>query len=69
MKGTKKVKDILINEKVPKKLRNSYPVVLNSKNEIVWIPGLKKSDFDMAIDSNYDIIIKYEKEKKNEQEK
>jgi tRNA(Ile)-lysidine synthase len=66
MNGTKKVKDILINEKVPKKLRNSYPVVLNSKNEIVWIPGLKKSDFDMAIDGNYDIIIKYEKEKKNE---
>ena len=63
MNGSKKVKDILINEKVPMRLRKNYPVVVNSKDEVVWIPGIKKSKIDIAINGGYDIIIKYEKER------
>jgi tRNA(Ile)-lysidine synthase len=41
--GTKKLKDIFINEKIPRSKRDAWPVVLNQKEEIIWLPGLKKS--------------------------
>ena len=61
MNGTKKINDIFIDMKVPKLKRNSYPIVTDSNNVIVWIPGLKKSNFDIPKDGEYDIILKYEK--------
>jgi tRNA(Ile)-lysidine synthase len=67
MKSNKKIKDILINEKVPLNDRKKLPVVVNSNDEIVWIPGIKKSNFDIPINGDYDIILKYVKEKKNEE--
>lgn len=67
MKSKKKIKDILINEKVPLNDRKKLPVVVNSSGEIVWIPGIKKSNFDIPINGDYDIILKYVKEKKNEE--
>ena len=68
LKGTKKVKDIFINEKVPKGKRETYPIVVDSQDNIIWIPGLKKSKFDKNIDEFYDIIYKYviSEEQKNE---
>lgn len=43
MLGSKKIKDILINAKVPKDLRDNIPLVLFD-NEVAWIVGLKTSD-------------------------
>ena len=59
MDGSKKVKDIFIDCKVPMFDRNLWPIVLDSVGNIVWIPGLKKSKFDRRIDEEYDIILKY----------
>jgi tRNA(Ile)-lysidine synthase len=67
MESKKKIKDILINEKVPLNDRKKLPVVVNSSGEIVWIPGIKKSNFDIPINGDYDIIVKYVKEIKNEE--
>ena len=39
--------------------RDVWPIVLDSDERIVWLPGLKKSKFDKQIDENYDIILKY----------
>jgi tRNA(Ile)-lysidine synthase len=61
--GSKKVKDIFINEKIPTNLRDVLPVVVDSKNEILWLPGVKKSKFDVERDGIYDIILSYEEEK------
>lgn len=55
----KKIKDILIDEKVPKYERDSVPIVEDKNGVIVWIPGLKKSKFDKEKNENCDIIIKY----------
>ncbi|WP_169713793.1 tRNA lysidine(34) synthetase TilS [Paludifilum halophilum] len=41
--GTKKVKDILIDAKVPRRLREELPLVLSGE-EIVWIPGVVRSE-------------------------
>lgn len=43
MTSEKKVKDILINEKVPKEKRDTIPLVLYNE-EIVWIAGIKGNE-------------------------
>ena len=58
LNGTKKVKDILIDEKIPLYERNHIPIVTDANDNILWIPGVKKSIFDKSNDENYDIIIK-----------
>lgn len=58
-KGHKKIKDILINEKIPLSERNGYPVVVDSNDEIIWLPGIKKSSFDSQNTQKYDIILEY----------
>jgi tRNA(Ile)-lysidine synthetase-like protein len=68
--GTKKVGQILSENKLPQKERNTYPILTDAKNNILWIPGVKKSKFDKQSNEDYDIILKYiKKEKKNEKEK
>ena len=57
--GSKKVKDIFIDAKVPMGKRDLWPVVVDSKDKIVWLPGLKKSKFDVPKNKKCDIILKY----------
>lgn len=57
--GKKKVKDIFIDSKITIRERELWPVVVDSKDQIVWLPGLKKSKFDVPKSGKYDIIIKY----------
>ena len=57
--GTKKIKDIFIDKKMSLHNRDSWPIVLDSKGNIVWIPGIKKSKFDKKKSEVYDIILKY----------
>ena len=59
MLGSKKVSDIFINEKIPVDQRESWPIVVDSNNVVVWLPGLKKSKFDKQKEEKYDIILKY----------
>lgn len=57
--GYRKIKDIFIDCKVPIKDRDKWPVVVDSKDRIIWLPGLKKSKFTKLKSEKYDIIIKY----------
>ncbi|MDD4035828.1 MAG: tRNA lysidine(34) synthetase TilS [Bacilli bacterium] len=57
--GTKKIKDIFINEKIPTRDRDVWPIVVDSSERIVWLPGLKKSKFDKEKNEKHDIILKY----------
>ncbi len=43
MDGTKKLKALFIDEKIPQVKRNAWPVVTNRFDEILWVPGLRKS--------------------------
>ena len=58
--GTKKIKDIFIDEKVLPNDRDSWPIVTDSSDTIVWLPGLKKTQFNKKKDEKCDIIIKYD---------
>lgn len=66
LNGTKKVKDIFINEKISRNVRDNYPLVVDSKSNVIWIPGIKKSKYDKSKHGKYDIIIKYYKEENDE---
>ena len=59
LNGSKKIKDIFIDEKVKPSDRLLWPVVLDSEDNIVWLPGLKKSKYDKKQNEKYDIILKY----------
>lgn len=59
LNGTKKIKDIFIDEKIPKSKRDNYPIIADDNGVILWIPGIKKSKFDKSKNENYDIIVKY----------
>lgn len=43
LNGSKKVKDILIDEKIPPSARSRIPVVCDSSGSILWIPGVRRS--------------------------
>ncbi len=58
--GSKLISDIMINSKVEKEKRKGIPVLVDSKDVILWIPNLKKSQFCKEISEKYDIIIKCE---------
>ena len=59
MNGKKKVKDIFIENKVDKSKRDIWPIVVDALDNILWIPGLKKSKFDKSRSEKCDIILKY----------
>ncbi|MBE6146788.1 MAG: tRNA lysidine(34) synthetase TilS [Firmicutes bacterium] len=57
--GHKKIKDIFIDSKIPMDEREMWPIVVDAKGEVVWIPGIKKSKFNKTKHEMCDIIIKY----------
>ena len=57
--GTKKIKDIFIDKKVKLSDRDTWPVVVDAKGVVVWLPGLKKSKYDKKKTEKYDIILRY----------
>ena len=59
LNGSKKVNEIFINEKIKANDRKIWPVVLDAYNNVIWVPGLKKSKLDKKINEEYDIILKY----------
>lgn len=59
MHGSKKINDIFKDMKISARDRDLWPVVLDSKGVIVWLPGLKKSKYDIPISKKCDIILKY----------
>lgn len=64
----KKIKEIFIEAKIPKAKRDSYPILVDNQNNILWIPNIKKSKFCIKVDEkkqNYDIIIKCNEREEN----
>ncbi len=60
LNGSRKLKDIFIDKKIELSKRDSWPIVVDSKDNVVWIPGVIKSKFDKNKTDDYDIILKYE---------
>ncbi len=54
--GTKKIKDVFINKKIPLNTRNNVPILLNNMNEIIWIPNVYKA----KTEGNEELYIIYQ---------
>ena len=67
LNGSKKVSDIFIDNKLEKEIRDVYPIVVDSNDKVLFIPGIKKSNLDIPMNEEYDIIIKYVWEENNEE--
>ena len=59
MKGHKNINDIFMENHIHPLKRDSYPIIEDAKGNIVWIPNLKKSQFNKTKTEKYDIILKY----------
>jgi len=53
----KKIKEIFIEKKIPINKRISYPLLVDSNDNILWIPNIKKSKYNVKKDEIYDIIL------------
>ena len=69
LNGRKKVGDIFIENKIPRTLRDIYPILVDANDYILWIPGLKKSKFDSDINEKCDIILRYKRKGEIDEEK
>lgn len=65
LNGKKKIKDIFIDSKIPLDLRDNYPLLVDADDNILWIPNIKKSKYNVKKDEFYDIILTSHKEGEN----
>ncbi|MFL6562902.1 MAG: tRNA lysidine(34) synthetase TilS, partial [Bacillus sp. (in: firmicutes)] len=62
MQGSKKLKAIFIDQKVPVHDRNMWPVLTDKEGSIIWLPGLKKSSLEgIDYSAKQYILFKYQK--------
>ena len=57
LNGKKKIKDIFIDKKIPLDKRKNYPLLVDADDNILWIPNIKKSKYNVKKDEFYDIIL------------
>lgn len=61
LQGTKKLKDIWIDAKIPTNERDSWPIVTDDNDRIIWLIGLKKAYGSKAIQKGTKIKLSYHK--------
>ncbi|WP_077329977.1 tRNA lysidine(34) synthetase TilS [Virgibacillus siamensis] len=66
LQGSKKLKDIFIDAKVPLTERDKWPVVVDNNGTVLWLVGLKKRIPE--VQREYDTYIQLKFEKRNSQE-
>jgi tRNA(Ile)-lysidine synthase len=57
MSGTKKLKDIFIDSKIPIQDRDTWPVITDKDGWIIWLPGIKKSAIEGVNHSTSQYIL------------
>jgi tRNA(Ile)-lysidine synthase len=59
--GTRKLKDIFIDAKVAQEEREVWPVVVDSNDTIIWLPGLKTAMSKHINNSEQWVILRFQK--------
>ncbi|WP_195576859.1 tRNA lysidine(34) synthetase TilS [Paenibacillus sp. 1001270B_150601_E10] len=44
LNGSKKVQDMFVDAKIPPSLRDIMPILVDASGQIVWLPGVRRSD-------------------------
>ncbi|WP_067729663.1 tRNA lysidine(34) synthetase TilS [Oceanobacillus damuensis] len=63
LNGSKKLKDIFIDAKIPLSARESWPVITDDEGKIIWLIGLKKGQPTSGLVRGATIHLLYEKGK------
>jgi len=56
MKGKKKLQDLFVDEKTPRQRRDKIPLVLSKRIGIIWVCGVKRSDFAKVVNTSKRIL-------------
>jgi tRNA(Ile)-lysidine synthase len=56
LNGSKKVKDIFIDAKLPARLRNQVPLIIDAAKRVLWIPGFRRSVHAIASSSTTQLL-------------
>jgi tRNA(Ile)-lysidine synthase len=56
LNGSKKAKDIFIDQKVPAALRERMPIITDAEGELLWIPGVRRSGFAKVTDTTQHVL-------------
>lgn len=59
MNGSKKVKDILMDEKIPRHERDQMYLITDNNETVLWLVGLRKKAIDMQAPGPY-VVIEFE---------
>jgi tRNA(Ile)-lysidine synthase len=59
LEGSKKLKTLFIDEKVPVHLRDEWPIVVDADNHILWVPGMKKSHYDLGEEQENSLVLQF----------
>ena len=61
MAGSKKLQDVFVDNKIARELRDNWPILVNNKNEVMWVPSLVV-DRRAVVDTNdkNNIRVKFE---------
>ena len=57
MRGTKKLKDFLIDRKIPREQRKSLPLLTSSNGDIIWVYGVRISEDYKVTPETKNILI------------
>jgi tRNA(Ile)-lysidine synthase len=59
MKGTKKLKSLFIDEKVPQEIRSTVPILTTGDNDIIWVYGTRiAEDYRVTSETSKILFIK-----------
>jgi tRNA(Ile)-lysidine synthase len=61
LNGTKKLKNLFIDEKIPLHERNSWPIVVDADENVLWVPGIRKSNYDMEESGHYSLVLQFKR--------
>ncbi|MFC4403592.1 tRNA lysidine(34) synthetase TilS [Gracilibacillus xinjiangensis] len=59
LNGSKKVKDIFIDEKIPLALRDKWPLLVANDGTILWVVGLKKAEVNINKQAMNCLLLEY----------
>ncbi|WP_078378374.1 tRNA lysidine(34) synthetase TilS [Sutcliffiella halmapala] len=55
--GSKKLKSVFIEEKVPINKRNVWPLIVDAQDNILWVPLLKRSSFEVTEETAGPVLV------------
>ncbi len=59
LEGSKKLKALFIDNKIPVHLREGWPIVVDADNHILWVPGMRKSIYDLGEEQENSLVLQF----------